>query len=63
MEKLVFSPEQSAHLGLNEGEAVRVLASGSRTVLLERILRGTASGEITPAESRKLAARITKGGL
>jgi hypothetical protein len=37
MDKLVFSPEQSARLGLDEGEAVRVLAAGSKTVLLERV--------------------------
>jgi hypothetical protein len=31
-----FSSEQCAWLGLDENEAVRVLASGSRTILLER---------------------------
>jgi hypothetical protein len=37
MDKLVFSSDQSAFLGLEEGEAVRLLASGSRTILLERV--------------------------
>jgi len=40
MEKLVLPPEQSARLGLREGEAVRVLASGTRTILLERVEGG-----------------------
>ena len=37
MDKLVFPPEQSARLGLRDGEAVRVLAAGAKTVLLERV--------------------------
>ena len=31
-----FSPEQRAWLGIGEGESVRVLTAGARTVLLER---------------------------
>ncbi len=37
MEKLVFPSNQAARLGLKEGEAVRLLASGSKTILLERL--------------------------
>jgi hypothetical protein len=37
MEKLVFPSDQSARLGLKEGESVRLLASGSKTILLERL--------------------------
>jgi hypothetical protein len=37
LEKLVFSPENNERLGLDEGEQVRVLASGTKTVLLERV--------------------------
>jgi hypothetical protein len=37
MDKLVFSSDQAAFLGLEEGEAVRLLASGSKTILLERV--------------------------
>ncbi len=40
MEKLVFPSDQSARLGLNEGESVRLLASGSKTILLERLEAG-----------------------
>jgi hypothetical protein len=40
MEKLVFPPDQSARLGLKEGESVRLLASGSKTILLERLEAG-----------------------
>ncbi len=40
MEKLVFPPDQSARLGLKEGESVRLLASGSKTILLERMEAG-----------------------
>ncbi|HEX9814283.1 MAG TPA: DUF4388 domain-containing protein [Myxococcota bacterium] len=37
MDKLVFPSDQSARLGLKEGESVRVLASGTKTILLERV--------------------------
>ncbi len=37
MDKLVFPSDQSARLGLKEGESVRLLASGSKTILLERV--------------------------
>jgi len=37
MDKLVFPSDQSARLGLKEGESVRLLASGSKTILLERM--------------------------
>lgn len=37
MDKLVLSPEQSAFLGLPEAESLRVLAAGTRTILLERL--------------------------
>ncbi len=37
MDKLAFSADQSAFLGLEEGESVRLLASGSKTILLERV--------------------------
>jgi hypothetical protein len=40
MEKLVFPPDQSARLGLKDGESVRLLASGSKTILLERLEAG-----------------------
>ncbi len=40
MEKLVFPSNQAARLGLKEGEAVRLLASGSKTILLERLEAG-----------------------
>jgi len=40
MEKLVFPSEQSARLGLEEGESVRLLASGPKTILLERLDAG-----------------------
>jgi len=40
MEKLVFPSNQSARLGLAEGESVRLLASGSKTILLERLEAG-----------------------
>jgi len=40
MEKLVFPSDQSARLGLKEGESVRLLASGSKTILLERLEAG-----------------------
>ena len=42
MEKLVFPSNQSARLGLKEGESVRLLASGSKTILLERLEAGEA---------------------
>ena len=41
MDKLVFPPDQSARLGLKEGESVRLLAGGSKTILLERVEAGT----------------------
>ena len=37
MNKLVFSSDQAVFLGLDEGEAVRLLASGSKRILLERV--------------------------
>ncbi len=37
MNKLVFSEEQCAALSLPQGESVRVLATGARTILLERL--------------------------
>lgn len=37
MKKLEFSPEQSRWLGVDEGEPLRRLATGSKTVLLERV--------------------------
>ncbi len=37
MDKLVFPSNQAARLGLKEGESVRLLASGSKTILLERV--------------------------
>ncbi|MBW2542226.1 MAG: DUF4388 domain-containing protein [Deltaproteobacteria bacterium] len=37
MDKLVFPSDQSARLGLKDGESVRLLASGSKTILLERV--------------------------
>jgi len=37
MDKLVFPSDQSARLGLKEGESVRLLASGVKTILLERV--------------------------
>jgi hypothetical protein len=37
LDKLVFSPENSLRLGLADDEPVRVLASGSKTILLERV--------------------------
>jgi hypothetical protein len=37
MDKLVFPSDQSARLGLKDGESVRLLASGVKTILLERI--------------------------
>jgi hypothetical protein len=40
MEKLVFPSDQSVRLGLKEGESVRLLASGSKTILLERLEAG-----------------------
>ncbi len=40
MEKLVFPSDQSTRLGLREGESVRLLASGSKTILLERLEAG-----------------------
>jgi len=40
MGKLVFPPDQSARLGLEEGESVRLLASGPKTILLERLEAG-----------------------
>ncbi|MFB3118778.1 MAG: DUF4388 domain-containing protein, partial [Myxococcota bacterium] len=36
-----FPSDQSARLGLKEGESVRLLASGSKTILLERVEAGT----------------------
>ena len=45
MEKLVFSPEHCRLLGLEPDEPVRHLASGARTVLLER-LGGEASSAL-----------------
>ncbi|MCH8890417.1 MAG: DUF4388 domain-containing protein, partial [Myxococcales bacterium] len=41
MDKLVFPSDQSARLGLKEGESVRLLAGGSKTILLERVEAGT----------------------
>jgi len=40
MDKLVFPSDQSARLGLEEGESVRLLASGTKTILLERLDAG-----------------------
>ncbi len=40
MGKLVFPPDQSARLGLKDGESVRLLASGPKTILLERLEAG-----------------------
>lgn len=40
MDKLVFSPENCRRMGLSEEEPVRLLASGSKTVLLERVGAG-----------------------
>jgi len=37
LQKLVFSPENSRRLGLEPDEPVRLLATGSKTVLLERL--------------------------
>jgi hypothetical protein len=37
MDKLVFPSDQSARLGLKEGESVRLLASGAKTIVLERV--------------------------
>ncbi len=37
LDKLVFSPENCRRLGLADDEPVRVLASGSKTILLERV--------------------------
>jgi len=37
MDKLVFPSDQSARLGLKDGESVRLLASGVKTILLERV--------------------------
>jgi hypothetical protein len=40
MDKLVFPADQAARLGLKEGESVRLLASGAKTILLERTEAG-----------------------
>lgn len=46
METLEFSPENQARLGLEPGERVRVLASGTKTLLLERL--SATAGEALP---------------
>ena len=46
MDKLHFSTEQSAFLGIGEKESVRLLATGSKTVLLERL--GGEAGQALP---------------
>jgi hypothetical protein len=46
VKKLHFSPEQCASLGLEADESLRLLASGSKTVLLERV--DTGAGQALP---------------
>lgn len=46
LEKLVFSPENCRRLGLADEEPVRLLASGSKTILLERV--GAEASEALP---------------